>query len=278
MLRAKCIVQDALPGHVVDTLMQQSPERALPQAADLVPDLPSFAPAGEVQRDLQDQDQHMPGDRAVPTSAFSAFSTPGQGYMGRAGPGSAHGAPWPGVGTPTLRRAASGRRFSQAGNISGPARLEDPHAARMPSPPQSPTASRAPSIGAESVRTEVTVALPVAALARCGSFRAPTQAPAMSVESSRFSFDSEGAAAAAPVGTAGPAPESGGIVLPLQRLSMNWRGPRAQAGSARVSCVEGMLAEQHPHACVLFAGEVSTVSACSHLLAMPCSSPPCGQR
>lgn len=80
----------------------------------------------------------------------------------------------------------------------------------------------------------------------------------MSVESSRFTFDREGAAAAAPAGTAGAAPESGGIVLPLECLSMNWRGPRAQAGNARVSFVEGMLAEQHPHACVLFAGELPT--------------------
>lgn len=274
MLKAKRIVQDALPGHVVDTLMlqtpeQQSPERALLQAVDLATGLASCPPAGQVQQhqqgqshqsqsqqeqSRQDQLAHLSDEQAMPTSVFSAFSTPGQGHRERR----AHGSPYgdPDLGTPMLHRVGSDLRFTRAGSISGPSQLDNPNAAgpRLRSPPQSPTFSRAPSVGADSSQTEVTAFLRKAALPRRSSFRAPTQAPAMPIESRRFSLDVK-MTAAAPAGEAGEESESGSVVLPLRRLSMTWQGPRAQAGNTRVSCVEGMLAEEHPDACVLFAGE-----------------------
>lgn len=271
MLQAKRIVQDALPGHVVDTLMQQSPEqhspeRALLQAVDLATGLASCPPAREVDQgqqqeshqsqSQQDQPAHVFDEQAMPTGAFSAFSMPGQGYRERKNPGSPYSDSDSGM--PMLCRVGSDLRFTRAGSISGPSQLSNVSAAcpHVRSPPQSPTLSRAPSAGAESAQTEVTAFLRKAALPRRSSFRAPTQAPAMPIESRRFSLDVK-MVAAAPAGEAGEESESGSVVLPLRRPSMTWQGPRAQASNIRVSCLEGMLAEEHQDACVLFAGETS---------------------
>lgn len=318
--RAKRIVQDALPGHVVDTLMQQSPERVLLEAADLAADLPAPSllsaacdmlqgghrhqqgqSSGDAALGREEQSPapaHHLGDQATPRHAFTAFSTPGQGYQGDeehvtdlAHQLSPSGDGQSNMVAPMLHRAASHLRFSQAAHISGPSRLEDPRTALLMSPPQSPTSSRALSFGytaAEHARTEATAVLSTcqraapqtssralsfgyarmeapaalsscqrAAPQRCRSFRAPTQAPALvaAVEPRRCSLDQQLTAAALAAGAAGPASESGSIVLPLPRSSMTWQGPRARADNARVSCVEGTLAEQHPDACVLFAGK-----------------------